>query len=155
MYQEEFTPVVFNVRFSSNQALPVAKWRSRIHDVLHVYIDQICENDERMIGHIKALAQINDRDFIKYSCISNSDAICSKFNGTHQDISKINVIINSLVSHISENESRLLLERSCKALEKGDVEIKIQLDTKKNQGENHHNHQDGESCPICNGQHHH
>ena len=59
MYQEEFLPIVFNVGFSSNQAWPVEKWRSRIHDVLHLYVDQICENDDRMIGHIKALAQIN------------------------------------------------------------------------------------------------
>ena len=70
MYQEEFTPVVFNVRLSSNQALPVEKWRSRVHDVLHLYVDQIRKNDDRVIGHIKALAQINEKDFIKYPITS-------------------------------------------------------------------------------------
>ncbi|PKM60000.1 MAG: hypothetical protein CVU99_10425 [Firmicutes bacterium HGW-Firmicutes-4] len=156
MYQEEFLPVVFNVRFSSDQDLPVSKWRSRIQDVLHVYVDQICKSDERMIGHIKALAQINDHDFIKYSCINGSDAINSKFYGFHQDVSKINVIINSLVSNISENESRILLERSCQSLEKRGFDIKIEIETKINSADSHHHHhRDSETCPICNGHHHH
>lgn len=154
MYQEEFLPIVFNVRFSSNQALSVEKWRSRIHDVLHLYVDQICENDDRMIGHIKALAQINEQDFIKYSCISNSNAINSKFYGNHQDLFKINVIINSLVSNISENESRVFLERSCQAIVKQDSEIKILINKNQNQPDNHHHHGDGDDCPICNGHHH-
>jgi len=153
MYQEEFLPIVFNVRFSSNQALPVEKWRSRIHDVLHLYVDQICENDDRMIGHIKALAQINEQGFIKYSCISDSNAINSKLYGNHQDLFKINVIINSLVSNISENESQVFLERSCQAIVKQDSEIKILINKNQNQPDNHH-HGDGDDCPICNGHHH-
>ncbi|PKM48673.1 MAG: hypothetical protein CVV01_02320 [Firmicutes bacterium HGW-Firmicutes-6] len=155
MYQEEFLPVVFNVRFSSNQALPVEKWRSRIHDVLHLYVDQICINDDRVIGHIKALAQVDETDFIKYSCISNSNAINSKFHGNHQDIFDINVIINSLVSNISENESRVFLERSCQAMVKQDSGIKVLINKTQNQLDSHHHHHgDGDDCPICNGHHH-
>lgn len=155
MYQEEFLPVVFNVRFSSNQALPVEKWRSRIHDVLHLYVDQICINDDRVIGHIKALAQIDEKDFIKYSCISDSNAINSNFHGNHQDLFDINVIINSLVSNISENESRVFLERSCLAMVKQDSGIKILINKNQNQPDRHHHHHgDGDDCPICNGHHH-
>lgn len=153
MYQEEFLPIVFNVRFSSNQAWPVEKWRSRIHDVLHLYVDQICENDDRMIGHIKALAQINEQGFIKYSCISNSNAINSKLYDKHQDLFKINVIINSLVSNISENESQVFLERSCQAIVKQDSGIKVLINKNQNQPGNHHHHH-GDDCPICNGHHH-
>ena len=153
MYQEEFLPIVFNVGFSSNQAWPVEKWRSRIHDVLHLYVDQICENDDRMIGHIKALAQINEQGFIKYSCISNSNAINSKLYGKHQDLFKINVIINSLVSNISENESQVFLERSCQAIVKQDSGIKVLINKNQNQPDNHHHHH-GDDCPICNGHHH-
>lgn len=155
MYQEEFTPVVFNVRFSSNQALPVEKWRSRVHDVLHLYVDQIRKSDDRVIGHIKALAQINEKDFIKYSCISDSNAINSKFHGIHQDIFVINVIINSLVSNISENESRIFLDRSCQMMVKRDAEIVINIDKDKNSPDSHHHHhENGDDCPICNGHHH-
>lgn len=152
MYQEEFIPVVFNVRFSSNHALPVEKWRSWIHDVLHIYVDQICKNDDRVIGHIKALAQINEKDFIKYSCISHSNAINSKFHGIHQDIFVINVIINSLVSNISENESRVFLDQSCQTIVKRDSEIKIIITENMKSPDSHH-HESGDDCPICNGHH--
>jgi hypothetical protein len=154
MYQEEFLPVVFNIRFSSNQALPVEKWRSRIQDVLHLYVDQICKNDNRVIGHIKALAQIDEKDFIKFSCISNSNTINSKFHGNHQDLFDINVIINSLVSNISEKESHVFFERSCQSMIKRDSEIKIQINAKHDRQSNHHHHGDGNDCPICNGHHH-
>lgn len=155
MYQEEFLPVVFNVQFTSNQALPVEKWRSRIYDVLHVYVDQISKDEDRLIGHIKALAQINEKDFIKYSCISNANGINSKFQGKHQDVSKINMIVNSLVSNISENESRIFLERSCKTLEKRDSVISIEIEKSHNPVEpHHHHHENSEECPICNDHHH-
>lgn len=154
MYQEEFLPVVFNVRFSSQQALPIEKWQSRIRDVLHLYIDQICTNEDRIIGHIKALAQIDENDFIKYSCISNANAINSKFYGEHQDVLKIDMIINSLVSNITECESRIFLERSCRSLEKGDAAVNIKIDAPEHLMDRHH-HKDGEDCPSCNGHHHH
>lgn len=156
MYQEEFLPVVFNIRLLSQQALPVEKWRSRIHDVLYLYVDQICKNEDRVIGHIKALAQINEKDFIKYSCISDSNAINSNFHGNHQDLFDINVIINSLVSNISENESRFFLERSCMAMVKQDSGIKILINKNQNEPDRHHHHHhgDGDDCPICNGHHH-
>lgn len=157
MYQDEFLPVVFTVRLSSNQALPVEKWRSRIYDVLHVYVDQICKNEDRMIGHIKALAQIDEHDFIKYSCVSNANAINSKFHGEHREIFKINMIVNSLVSNISESESRLFLERSCRSLEKRDAVIRIEIEKAQELPEKHHHHHhgDGDDCPICSGHHHH
>ncbi|WP_026393792.1 hypothetical protein [Acetobacterium malicum] len=154
MYQEEFLPVVFNIRFSSNQALPVEKWRSRIQDVLHLYVNQICKDDNRMIGHIKALAQIDEKDFIKFSCVGNSNAINSNFHGNHQDLFDINVIINSLVSNISEKESHVFLERSCQTMIKRDSEIKIQINAKHDRQSNHHHHGDGNDCPICHGHHH-
>lgn len=154
MYQEEFLPVVFTVQFTAAQALPIEKWRSRINDLLHVYIDQVAENEDRIVGHIKALAQINEQDFIKYSCISNSNAINSKFSGEHQDVDKINMIVNSLVSNISEYESRILFDRSCKSFEKQNPVISVALE-KKLQPADHHHHADGDDCPICNANHHH
>ncbi|AFA49051.1 hypothetical protein [Acetobacterium woodii] len=156
MYQEEFLPVVFNVQFTSAQALPVERWRSRIEEVLHVYIDQILKDEERLIGHIKALAQINETDFIKYSCISDANGINSNFQGKYQEVSKISMIVNSLVSNISESESRIYWERSCKILKKRDSDISIQIEKKDNPLEgHHHHHENDEECPICNGHHHH
>ncbi|MDK2942210.1 MAG: hypothetical protein PWP56_1723 [Acetobacterium sp.] len=156
MYQDEFLPVVFNVRLSSNQALPVEKWRSRIYDVLHLYVDQICKNEEHMIGHIKALAQIDEHDFIKYSCVSSNNVINSKFHGEHKEVFNINMIVNSLVSNISEDESRVFLERSCRSLEKRDSIISIAIENTQERpvSHHHHDHGDGDDCPICNSHHH-
>nr|WP_320025470.1 hypothetical protein [uncultured Acetobacterium sp.] len=153
MYQEEFLPVVFTVQFTVDQALPIEKWRSQINDLLHVYVDQVSKNKDRIIGHIKALAQINDTEFIKYSCISNANVINSKFCGEHQDVFKINMIVNSLVSNISADESRVLFERSCKVMRNQSVIICFEIKSNHPKSEHHH-HKAGDDCPICNGHQH-
>lgn len=153
MYQEEFLPVVFTVRFTADHALPIEKWRSQINDLLHVYVDQVSKKENRIIGHIKALAQINDTEFVKYSCISNANVINSKFYGKHQDVFKINMIVNSLVSNISADESRILFERSCKLMRNQSSTICFEIENN-HPGSDHHHHKAGDDCPICNGLQH-
>ncbi|MBC3887750.1 hypothetical protein GH810_05450 [Acetobacterium paludosum] len=154
MYQEEFLPVVFKVELRSEQCLSVEKWQKLINTILRSYVDDISKNEECLIGHIKALAEIDKANFIKYSCINDLNHINSEVHCKQNNINKINMIINSLVSNISENESCQFLEKSCLLAEKAGDQINIEIvKNEKITIKKTHHHKENEVCPIC-GEHH-
>lgn len=155
MYQDLFLPVVFELGLSSDQPSPVLEWKQVIFELLQHYIKQLCEDDKHLIGHVKALAVIDEQDYLKYSCTNNSGNIDIQHQGSKRACSDVSITINSLVAEIGEPESRQTLEQACHWLKsrKELNHLKIKLKHEESQMNDHH-HAHGEDCPICSGHHH-
>ena len=156
MYQKEFIPVVFKVNFKSEKNLTVEKWQELIGKLLKNYAQSISENKDCFIGHIKALAEIADVSFIKFSCVNALAEVNSEFHGDRQSVHEVNMVVNSLVTNTDSLKSRRLLNQAFiqTGNQKENILMNIEDETSEPLREHHH-HQKDESCPICNGHHHH
>lgn len=158
MYQKDFIPVAFRVKFKSEEPLSVEKWQAVIEELLENYAHQVAKKADCMIGHIKALAEINEFSYIKFSCVNALAGVNSEFHSQDQSVDEINMVINSLVMYMEKIESQNLLNQSWSFVLKHQKSIRMQLEEEAlNPLEKHHHegHEDHEDCPICKEQHHH
>jgi len=156
MYQKDFIPVAFRVKFKSEDPLPVEKWQTLIEELLENYAHQIAKKDDCIIGHIKALAEINEFSYLKFSCVNVLAGVNSEFHGNDQYVDKINMVVNSLVMNLAMIESRNLLNQSWIFVlkQEGSIRMQIEEEALKPLAEHHH-YEGNEDCPICKEQHHH
>ncbi|MGV8905091.1 MAG: hypothetical protein ACOH15_00655 [Acetobacterium sp.] len=156
MYQKDFIPVVFKVNFKSEQQLPAERWQALIGELLGNYAHQLSQKDGCVIGHIKALAEIEAVSFIKFSCVSALAGVNSEFHGKRQEIGEVNMVINSLVTNADLCESLILLEQSWLLISNQGLSIQMEIAEEALKPlEEHHHHEGEKPCPICNEQHHH
>ena len=156
MYQKDFIPIVLKVKFESEKPLPVEKWEKLFSDLLLAYAQGIAKKSDCVIGHIKALAEIDEFSYIKFSCINALAGVKHEFHGEHQNIYKINMVINSLVTNMGVLESRKLLNQSWLLTMNPEENIIMEIadETSESQVEHHH-HKENEPCPICEKHHDH
>ncbi|KNZ42094.1 hypothetical protein [Acetobacterium bakii] len=155
MYQKDFIPIVLKVKFKSEEPIAIEKWKQLIGDLFLGYAQRITEKGDCFIGHIKALADISEFSYIKFSCINALAGVNSEFHGELQSNCKINMVINSLVTNMSNHESRKLLNQSWLLTINQEENIKMQIeDETPDTLEEHHHHHENEPCPICENKHH-
>ncbi len=154
MYQKDFIPVALIVKMKSGKSLPVEKWQQLIEDLFLVYAESVTKKDGCIIGHIKALAEVSEVSYIKFSCVNALIGVNSEFHGKPQNINEINMVINSLVTNMDILESRELLSQSWLVTINPEENIIMQVEdeTSNSRGEHHH-HKKNEPYPI--GETHH
>lgn len=156
MYQNEFIPVAFKINFKSEKLLPVEKWQELIGELLKQYVNFISEKNDCFIGHIKALGEMTEVSFIKFSCVNALAGVNSEFHGECQNTDEVTMVINSLVTNMDGLKSRKLLNQAFLLIDTKKENITMEMENEKSEPlKEHHNHENDELCPVCNEHHHH
>ena len=155
MYQNEFIPAVFKLQFKSDGPMTPEEWEKMIGSLMGVYANRISEREKTFIGHIKGLAELSDAAFIKFSCVNALAGVHHEYTGGSEASSQVKMIINSLVSGVTAEESRKLLNLSWLFIEKDYHQVVMRVtEAITEEAHEHHDH-DGEVCPVCHGHHDH
>ncbi|WP_195267606.1 hypothetical protein [Eubacterium sp. 1001713B170207_170306_E7] len=156
MYQNDFIPAVFQVQFQSDAPMTPEEWEEMIGSLMGVYARRISEKEGTFIGHIKGLAELSDTAFIKFSCVNALTGVHHEYTGGQEASRQVKMIINSLVSGISAEESRKCLNLSWLLVEKDYSQVVMRVtEAFTEEASGHHHHDDGEACPICHDHHGH
>lgn len=147
MYQNEFETLALEVTFISRKKMPDQRWQEMGSYFIEKYVEQLGKVEKVVIGHIKGLLELENKNFIKLSCIRCDLPINSEILKTGGSSLEGRLTFNAIISGLSKEKRiqyfQMALERTCSVYE---------LMTDYNE-QVHHNTKDpgdhGEKCPVC------
>lgn len=152
MYQNTFETLVVATTLIARQKTDNKKWQEIGSFFIQNYVEQLSKQEKAVIGHVKGLLELDNDNFIKFSCVSQNRPVDSEMFNQEGSSSAGRLTFNAIVSGIEKNKNiqnfHLALERTCSVYE---LTTDYQ-ETVHNEPETIEQH--NEACPVCHEHHH-
>lgn len=152
MYQNTFETLAVATTLIARQKTDNKKWQEIGSFFIQNYVEQLSKQEKAVIGHVKGLLELDNDNFIKFSCVSQNRPVDSEMFNQEGSSSAGRLTFNAIVSGIEKNKNiqnfHLALERTCSVYE---LTTDYQ-ETVHNEPETIEQH--NEACPVCHEHHH-
>ncbi len=117
MHQIVFSPVTFQIQLSLPENSVIQRWGDILNYYFSLYAKELCNRPDVYIGHIKAIAILQDQEYIRYSKFKLDIAADLLIKG--QSLYKtIAITVNSLVYGVTEEDSLRTMKYVAEKLER-------------------------------------
>jgi hypothetical protein len=151
MYQDIFEALAVQTRLSAREQTASVKWQEIGCFFMKNYLEQLGKIKEAVIGHIKAIIELEDNNFIKFSSVSVNQKVNAMISGQPDSCREVDLTFNAIVAKIEKADNlrcfHLALERTCYVYAL--VTDYREKDRKELPGHSH-----DETCPVCHEHHH-
>ena len=152
MYQNTFETLAVATTLIARQKTDNKKWQEIGSFFIQNYVEQLSKQEKAVIGHVKGLLELDNDNFIKFSCVSQNRPVDSEMFNQEGSSSAGRLTFNAIVSGIEKNKNiqnfHLALERTCSVYE---LTTDYQ-ETVHNEPETIEQH--NAACPVCHEHHH-
>ncbi|MDK2935015.1 MAG: hypothetical protein AB7V37_11145 [Eubacteriaceae bacterium] len=152
MYQDIFEALAVQTRLSAREQTASVKWQEIGCFFMKNYLEQLGKIKEAVIGHIKAIIELEDNNFIKFSSVSVNQKVNAMISGQPDSCREVDLTFNAIVAKVTEPDNlkcfHLALERTCSVYE-------LVTDYREKGSSEGHGHNHDETCPGCHEGHHH
>jgi len=151
MYQKEFETLALEVTFISRKKMPDKRWQKMGSYFIEKYVEQLGKAEKVVIGHIKGLLELENKNFIKLSCIRCDLPINSEILKTSGSSLEGHLTFNAIINGINKEQSiqyfQMALERTCSV-----YELMTDYNEHAHSNTNDPGHHE-EKCPVCHEHH--
>lgn len=117
MHQEHFQPVTFSIRLILADKAAVKRWADMVGYYLSQYAGELCQGPKVYIGHIKAIAVLSEKEYIKFSKFK-CDIPAEVVSAGESSYETLSLTLNSLVYGVTEEDAVKALGRISEKMKK-------------------------------------
>lgn len=151
MYQDIFEALAVQTRLKARENMTSVNWQEIGCFFIKNYLEQLEKIKGVIIGHIKAIIELDHENFIKFSSVRADQKVNVLANDQSASSQEVALTFNGIVANVLESDNlkcfHLALERTC-------CVYCLVTDYREKELNQTHSHAQDETCPVCHEHHH-